>query len=51
MITPWLILLSGWPGLNALVGLIAGRFGRVEPRRRVGAYLRGLLAALERKNG
>lgn len=31
--------------------LIAGRFGRVEPRRRVGAYLRGLLAGLERKNG
>ena len=38
-------------GLDALVGLIAGRFGRVEPRRRVGAYLRGLLAGLERKNG
>jgi len=33
------------------VKLIAGRFGRVEPRRRVGAYLRGLLAGLERKNG
>ena len=31
--------------------LIAGRFGRVEPRLRVGAYLRGLLAGLERKNG
>jgi len=31
------------------VELIAGRFGRVEPRRRVGAYLRGLLAGLERK--
>ena len=37
--------------LDALVGLIGGRFGRVEPRRRVGAYLRGLLAGLERKNG
>jgi SRSO17 transposase len=37
--------------LDALVELIAGRFGRVEPRRRVGAYLRGLLAGLERKNG
>jgi hypothetical protein len=37
--------------LDALVGLIAGRFARVEPRRRVGAYLRGLLAGLERKNG
>jgi len=34
-----------------MVELIAGRFGRVEPRRRVGTYLRGLLAGLERKNG
>lgn len=30
--------------------LIGGQFGRAEPRRRVGAYLRGLLAGLERKN-
>ena len=37
--------------LDGLVGLIAGRFGRAEPRRRVGAYVRGLLAGLERKNG
>jgi hypothetical protein len=37
--------------LDELVELISGRFGRVEPRRRVGAYLRGLLAGLERKNG
>ena len=37
--------------MDAVVELIAGRFGRVEPRRRLGAYLRGLLAALERKNG
>lgn len=44
--------LAGWVvELDALVGLIAGRFSRVEPRRRVGAYLRGLLAGLERKNG
>lgn len=44
--------LAGWVvGLDALVGLIAGRFARVEPRARVGAYLRGLLAGLERKNG
>jgi FOG: Transposase len=33
------------------VELIAGRFARSERRRRVGAYLRGLLAGLERKNG
>jgi hypothetical protein len=37
--------------LDAVVELIAGRFGRVEPRARVGAYLGGLLAGLERKNG
>ena len=37
--------------MDAVVELIAGRFRRVEPRRRVGAYLRGLLAGLERKNG
>ncbi|WP_326645176.1 IS701 family transposase [Nonomuraea fuscirosea] len=29
---------------------IAGRFGRVEPRRAVTAYVRGLLADLDRKN-
>jgi SRSO17 transposase len=44
--------LAGWVvALDALVGLISGRFGRAEPRRRVGDYLRGLLAGLERKNG
>ncbi len=37
--------------LDAVVELIAGRFGRSEPRQRVGTYLRGLLAGLERKNG
>jgi SRSO17 transposase len=30
---------------------IAPRFCRVEPRRRALAYLRGLLAPVERKNG
>jgi len=44
--------LAGWvASLDAVVELISDRFGRVEPRRRVGAYLRGLLAGLERKNG
>ena len=38
-------------GLEAVVGRIAPRFGRAEPRRRAAAYLRGLLAAVERKNG
>ena len=30
---------------------IGSRFARSEPRARVGAYVRGLLAGLERKNG
>src|ERR1044071_2175682 len=38
-------------GLDALVEQIALRFRRVEPRRRVRAYLQGLLAPVERKNG
>ena len=29
----------------------AGRFPRVEPRRRASSYVRGLLSELERKNG
>ena len=36
---------EGWArGLDALMGRIAPRFGRVEPRRRARAYLQGLLA-------
>ena len=43
---------QGWAeGLDAVVGRIAPRFGRAEPRRRAMAYLRGLLAPVERKNG
>src|SRR3954465_4633170 len=37
--------------LDALAARIAPRFSRVEPRRRARAYLQGLLAPLERKNG
>jgi SRSO17 transposase len=37
--------------LEELAQRIAPRFGRAEPRRRALAYLRGLLAPLERKNG
>jgi SRSO17 transposase len=37
--------------LDAIVGLIGSRFARSEPRARVRAYVRGLLAGLERKNG
>jgi SRSO17 transposase len=44
--------LAGWVSrLDAVVGLIGSRFVRSEPRARVGAYVRGLLAGLERKNG
>jgi SRSO17 transposase len=41
-----------WSGVfEEFVGRFAGRFGRVEPRRRMVAYLRGLLSEVERKNG
>src|SRR4051812_31019350 len=41
---------QGWAeGLNGVVDQIAPRFGRAEPRRRARAYLRGLLAPVERK--
>src|SRR5919206_3576680 len=43
---------EGWTReLDALAARIAPRFGRAEPRRRALAYLRGLLAPFERKNG
>ena len=38
-------------GLDTLHTRIANRFGRAEPRRRMLAYLRGLLGNLGRKNG
>src|SRR4051812_49679070 len=38
-------------GLDELVERIAPRFCRIEPRRRGRAYLQGLLAPIERKNG
>jgi len=38
-------------GLDALFARVAGRFGRVEPRRQARAYVTGLLAPVERKNG
>jgi hypothetical protein len=37
-------------GFEELFARIAGRFGRVEPRRRARAYLLGLLGDIERKN-
>ena len=40
-----------WPaGLEELLGRVAGRFGRVQPRRRAKAFVYGLLADLPRKN-
>ena len=43
---------SAWAdAFSVLLARLGPRFGRVEPRRRVAAYLRGLLAPVERKNG
>jgi SRSO17 transposase len=38
-------------GLQDVFARVAGRFSRVEPRRLAFAYVRGLLAPLERRNG
>jgi SRSO17 transposase len=37
-------------GLEELLGRVAGRFSRVEPRRRARAFVQGLLSDLPRKN-
>ncbi len=37
--------------LDALLGRVAVRFSRAEPRGRVRSYVAGLTAGLERKNG
>src|SRR5687768_13937093 len=43
---------AGWAeDLEQLLSRLGSRFGRVEVRRQAGAYLRGLLAPVERKNG
>jgi hypothetical protein len=42
---------SRWQELfDEMMGRVAGRFGRVELRRRARAFVRGLLADLPRKN-
>ena len=42
---------AGWQArLEELLGRVAGRFGRVEPRRHARALVLGLLADLPRKN-
>jgi hypothetical protein len=43
--------LAAWvAGLDDLFALVAGRFGRVEPRRRARAYVRGLLASIVQRS-
>ncbi|MCX4787255.1 MULTISPECIES: IS701 family transposase [unclassified Streptomyces] len=43
---------DGWSDVfDDFVARFAGRFGRVESRRRVVSYVRGLLSETERKNG
>jgi SRSO17 transposase len=43
---------AGWAEeLDRLMARLGPRFGRIEVRRRAVAYLRGLLAPVERKNG
>jgi SRSO17 transposase len=45
-------LVGSWEHeLGELFARIAGRFARVEPRKRAFAYVRGLLSPLERRNG
>ena len=45
------VAVDRWPGmLDELLGRVAGRFPRVEPRRRVRGFVLGLLADLPRKN-
>jgi SRSO17 transposase len=45
-------LVESWDSeLEDLFARVTGRFARVEPRKRAFAYVRGLLAPLERRNG
>jgi SRSO17 transposase len=45
-------VIEAWvAGFEDVFARVAGRFGRVEVRRRARSYLRGLLAPVERKNG
>ncbi len=45
-------LVESWDDeLDDLFARVAGRFSRVEPRQRAFAYVRGLMAPLERRNG
>ncbi len=42
---------QGAQAMTELAGRIGAHFRRAEVRKRVGRYLQGLLAAVERKNG
>ncbi|MGQ4818437.1 IS701 family transposase, partial [Enterococcus faecium] len=43
---------EGWAvGLEEVTWRIGPRFSRPQPRAQAGAYLRGLLSGVERKNG
>jgi SRSO17 transposase len=45
-------MVQGWAAdLDVLHARLGPRFGRAEPRRRVRAYVEGLLSPVERKNG
>jgi SRSO17 transposase len=45
-------MVADWSAsFSVFAGRFAARFSRVEPRRQMVAYLRGLLAEVERKNG
>lgn len=45
-------MVNGWSAsFEAFVGRFAGRFPRVESRRQMRSYVRGLLSETERKNG
>src|SRR3954454_3532746 len=55
-VVEWVVVdaavVASWQGgLDDLFARFAGRFFRVEPRRLAFAYVRGLLAPLERRNG
>jgi hypothetical protein len=47
----WDMVVEWSAGFAAFTGRLAGRFTRVESRRQMGVYLRGLLSETERKNG
>jgi hypothetical protein len=47
----WEVVVEWSAGFAAFTGRFAGRFVRVESRRQMAVYLRGLLSETERKNG